>query len=153
MDATHLDNTAYETRLRFLQGEEEEAVLSSSEIIRTTCKVYGSIFLVLFVIFLVARQRHPGVYNIKKTYPKLYVPLAENFFGPLVWCWKVFQIPYQDIADQCGMDAGEYLGGCVMNCHCGFNNSFVLTMSVAFPYFLFPKSQRRPFAFWSLVPS
>jgi len=94
--------------LRFLQttGEEgEEAPLSSSEILKTTCKIYGIIFLVLFCLYLIVRDRYPSIYNIKKSYEKLNTPIADDFFGPLSWMWKVFQVPYEDIIVQCGMDA------------------------------------------------
>ena len=38
------------------------AGLTDTEVIRTTCKLYGSVFLILFVIFLVVRKAYPGVY-------------------------------------------------------------------------------------------
>jgi hypothetical protein len=95
---------------RIVQEGGEEPVLSSSAILRTTCKVYGSMFVVLFALYLLVRSRYPGVYNVKRSYPTLHIPIAEDFFGPLSWCWKVFQINHQDIADQCGMDAGKFVG-------------------------------------------
>ena len=39
------------------------AGLTDTEVIRTTCKLYGSIFLILFLIFLVVRKAFPGAYT------------------------------------------------------------------------------------------
>ena len=79
--------------------------LTDTEVIRTTCKLYGSIFLVLFIVFLVVRQAYPGVYNLKKTYQHLHIPLASRPYGIISWMWSVFVVQYDDIAEQCGMDA------------------------------------------------
>ena len=38
------------------------AGLTDTEVLRTTCKLYGSIFLALFVVFLVVRKAFPGTY-------------------------------------------------------------------------------------------
>lgn len=82
-----------------------ESYTTDTEIIKTTCKIYGSIFLVLFVIFLFVRRRYPRVYNIKKSFRKLNTPVAEDAFGIISWIWKVFTVNYDDISEQCGMDA------------------------------------------------
>jgi len=34
--------------------------LTDAEVLRTTCKLYGSIFLILFIIFLIFRKAFPG---------------------------------------------------------------------------------------------
>ena len=39
------------------------AGLTDTEVIRTTCKLYGSIFLILFIVFLVVRKAFPGAYT------------------------------------------------------------------------------------------
>ena len=46
-----------------------------------------------------------GVYNLKKSYEHLYIPLASRPFGMFSWMWSVFIVQYDDIAEQCGMDA------------------------------------------------
>ena len=38
------------------------AGLTDTEVIRTTCRIYGSIFLILFIVFLVVRKAFPGTY-------------------------------------------------------------------------------------------
>ena len=39
------------------------AGLTDTEVLRTTCKLYGSVFLVLFLIFLIVRKAYPGAYT------------------------------------------------------------------------------------------
>ena len=46
-----------------------------------------------------------GVYNLKKSYEHMYIPLASRPFGMFSWMWSVFIVQYDDIAEQCGMDA------------------------------------------------
>jgi hypothetical protein len=98
-------------KFRYLQdsssGGEDEQPLSSSQILRATCKIYGSIFLVLFVLYLFVRGKYPHIFNIKRYHDNLKVPIADNPFGFLSWMWNVFKIPYHDIVEHCGMDAGK----------------------------------------------
>lgn len=66
---------------RLLQANfTETAALTDTEILRTTCKLYGSIFAILFFLFLPARNMKPEVFNLKKTYPELATPVAEVSF-------------------------------------------------------------------------
>ena len=66
---------------RLLQANfTETAALTDTEILRTTCKLYGSIFAILFFLFLLVRNMKPEVFNLKKTYPELATPLAEVSF-------------------------------------------------------------------------
>ena len=58
----------------------ETAALTDTEILRTTCKLYGSIFAILFFLFLLVRNMKPEVFNLKKTYPELATPVAEVSF-------------------------------------------------------------------------
>ena len=58
----------------------ETAALTDTEILRTTCKLYGSIFAILFFLFLLVRNMKPEVFNLKKTYPELATPIAEVSF-------------------------------------------------------------------------
>lgn len=63
---------------RLLQANfTETAALTDTEILRTTCKLYGSIFAILFFLFLLVRNMKPEVFNLKKTYPELATPVAE----------------------------------------------------------------------------
>jgi hypothetical protein len=63
---------------RFLQANfTETSSLTDTEILRTTCKLYGSIFAILFILFLIVRNMKPEIFNIKKTYKDLSTPVAE----------------------------------------------------------------------------
>ena len=63
---------------RFLQANFTETTsLTDTEILRTTCKLYGSIFAILFILFLIVRNMKPEVFNLKKTYKDLSTPVAE----------------------------------------------------------------------------
>ena len=68
--------------------------------------MYGSIFAVLFLLFIIVRPRYPHVYNLEKTFPAIHssVAVADDSFGPFSWC-RGFGVSYEDIRDQCGMDA------------------------------------------------
>ena len=66
---------------RLLQANfTETAGLTDTEILRTTCKLYGSIFAVLFVLFLLVRNMKPEIFNLKKTFRELSTPVAEVRF-------------------------------------------------------------------------
>ena len=77
---------------RLLQANfTETAALTDTEILRTTCKLYGSIFAILFFLFLLVRNMKPEVFNLKKTYPELATPVAEVSF----LCWTHMRLcPY-----------------------------------------------------------
>lgn len=79
--------------------------LTDTETLRHASIFYLSMFAVLFLLFLLLRPFFPRAYNLKKTYPALYAPVADNAFGYVNWMWKVFSVESNDIRDQCGMDA------------------------------------------------
>ena len=54
---------------------------------------------------IAATSNSAGVYNLKKSYEHMYIPLASRPFGMFSWMWSVFIVQYDDIAEQCGMDA------------------------------------------------
>ena len=109
------DGDFHET-LRLLQEDETtnstnsttSDELTQTAIIRTTCLIYVSIFGALFLLFLAVRNFNPGVYNIKKSHPenaKLNNEIANDFYGPISWIWKIYNVDYDEICEQCGMDA------------------------------------------------
>jgi hypothetical protein len=81
------------------------ATSSQTELIKNTCKLYLSIFAALFIVFLLVRHRYPRVYNFKESFPAFHTPVADDFFGGFSWMYKVFTVSYDDIREQCGMDA------------------------------------------------
>mmetsp|Transcript_22933 Transcript_22933/g.48365 ORF Transcript_22933/g.48365 Transcript_22933/m.48365 type:complete len:993 (-) Transcript_22933:374-3352(-) len=96
---------------RFLQDNStndngtSDNILTDTETIRNTCLIYGSIFAALFLVYLFVRSRYPQIYNPKKTYPVLHVPIADDSFGFISWIYNIFEIDSEDIREQCGMDA------------------------------------------------
>ena len=127
--------------------------ITQTEMIRNACLIYGSVFIALFILFIIVRPCYPKIYNIKKSYPKLqqlHQPINEgdgregetrideneyhtvdndnnlpninddinssptnnnteavcnNSYGILSWLYKIYDITYDEICDQCGVDA------------------------------------------------
>jgi len=123
--------------------------------IRNACLLYGSIFIALFILFIIVRPCYPRIYNIKKSYPKLQLlhrakenedeggdreggdrideneyhtvdndnnnspnvnddinsssnnteAVCNNSYGILSWIYKIYDVSYDSICDQCGVDA------------------------------------------------
>jgi hypothetical protein len=79
---------------------------TDSEIIRETFRVYGSIYLLFFLLFCVFRKTFPKLYNIRSWVPELKCNLAiTQNYGFFSWSWKVFYITDDELLDNCGMDA------------------------------------------------
>ena len=74
-------------------------------VLRSTCKVYGSIFLGLFTVFCFLRQRYPLLYNVRSWAPELKCDLAMDQHGFIRWLWELYFVKDDVILDQCGMDA------------------------------------------------
>ena len=85
--------------------EEDGGSNDTSQVLRTTFRLYGIIFLVLFCIYCFVRWRYPGTYNVRNTYEHLKCKLAANPYGFLSWIWGVFFISDHDLFEQCGLDA------------------------------------------------
>ncbi|KAL7542895.1 hypothetical protein ACHAWF_007273 [Thalassiosira exigua] len=104
-------------------------VLTETAILQQTCAVYGSASLALFVAFLIVRPLFPRVYNPKKAFPAHRVALADDPFGRLSWTWRVFGASYDDIREQCGMDAVTTVRmlefGAKASLVCVFNSTFL----------------------------
>jgi len=154
-----------QTITRLLQDEDDNSnnttdddnnsasTITQTEMIRNACILYGSIFIALFILFIIVRPCYPKVYNIKKSYPKLQqlhreeeerdreggdrideheyhtvdndnnLPninndissspinnnnteaVCNNSYGILSWIYKIYDVSYDSICDQCGVDA------------------------------------------------
>jgi hypothetical protein len=80
-------------------GANEGSVLASS------LKVYGSIFLVLFTLFLCLRRKYARYFNVRSWSPKIRCELADDPHGLIRWVWELYFVKDEDILEQCGMDA------------------------------------------------
>ncbi len=79
---------------------------NDSEIIASTFRIYGSLYLVFFLSFCYLRKRLPRYFNIRSWVPELKTDLATNTeYGFVSWTWKVFQFTDDDLIETCGMDA------------------------------------------------
>lgn len=79
---------------------------NDGQALRDTLRVYGSVFLVLFIIFVILRRLYPRHYNIRSWSPKINkCELAEDQHGLIRWMWKLYFVKDDAILEQCGMDA------------------------------------------------
>ena len=73
--------------------------------LRNTLRVYGSIFLVLLLLFCFLRRKYPRAYNLRSWIEENKTVLADEQFGFLSWMWRLFFVSDSDMLDECGMDA------------------------------------------------
>jgi hypothetical protein len=117
---------------RNLQDSKIDAVPSSvtpTEIIASTFKIYGSIFLICFALFLALRSKFPLVYTFNSRAINQMTPLSKHRYGPVKWMYKIFTYSDDEIFTHCGMTAIVYLRflrlGFKLSC-VGIFNSFYL---------------------------
>lgn len=91
-------------RLEEKDDGESANEFNDGETLRTTMRVYGSLYLVLLVIFCFVRRRYRA-YSIRNWAPKLKCDLASEQHGWISWMWRLYVLPEDDILDNCGMDA------------------------------------------------
>jgi hypothetical protein len=81
---------------------------NDSQIIRQTLRLYGCIYLAIFLGFCYVRQKFPNLFNIRAwvDYGDLKCELAQTqTYGFFSWTWKVFQVNDDQLLHNCGMDA------------------------------------------------
>lgn len=79
---------------------------TNTEVLVSTIKIYGSIYLALTAAFCVVRKLYPRLFNIRSWVPGLQCDLAKNSnYGWVSWLWEVFYVDDDDVMEQCGMDA------------------------------------------------
>ena len=103
--------------MRHLENGFEVEDLSGTpmhEVIITSLKVYGSLFAVLFVVFLLGRHYYPKAFLVLRDSEEDATDLSRNTFGPISWMWKVFGIGDEEIFEECGMDAVSTCCGCIL---------------------------------------
>lgn len=106
-------------RMRFLQANSTTSsssclsvtndttttVTSDVQVIRNTLRIYGSLYLVLIILFCLFRTRFPKTYNVRNWVPELRIDLAKRHYSSIDWFWKLWWIPDDEFREQCGMDA------------------------------------------------
>lgn len=83
---------------------EDVSDLPMHEVLFTSLEVYGSLFAVCFVLFLIGRWIYPQGYLILRNKGE-HTGLSQNTFGPLSWMYHVFRVDDEEILKDCGMDA------------------------------------------------
>jgi Late exocytosis, associated with Golgi transport len=73
--------------------------------IRNTLRIYGTLFVVIILVFSYLRQKFPRLYNIRSWVEHIQTPLADRQFGYLSWMYKVYLVTDAEMLDECGMDA------------------------------------------------
>ena len=80
-----------------------------SDVLRSTLRVYGSIFLFVFSLFCHLRRRFPRTYCVRGWASHVKIDLANDQHGIINWVWRVWRVSNDDIRDECGLDALCYL--------------------------------------------
>ena len=95
---------------RFLEeeGADDDAPPSDPDdtnSLRNTLRLYGSIFVVLFLLFCFLRQKYPNVYQVRGVYDKEYkTDLAKDKHGFFSWVRFLWNIDDDTLLEEIGMD-------------------------------------------------
>jgi hypothetical protein len=73
--------------------------------LRNTLRIYGSLFIVVLVVFCYLRKKFPKVYNLRTWVPHIESPLAKKQYGFFSWIYKLYLLTNTELLDECGMDA------------------------------------------------
>lgn len=85
---------------------EDYATSTDTEIIKETFRVYGSMYLFIFLLFSFLRIKYPRLFNLRSWVPEFSSELAmKQNYGFVSWCWQVYYVSDDDLLDACGMDA------------------------------------------------
>lgn len=82
-----------------------EESYNDAQTIRNTLRIYGTMFVVMLLVFSHLRKKFPRVYNTRSWVGSIQTPLAERQFGYLSWIWNVYLVSDSEMLDECGMDA------------------------------------------------
>lgn len=89
--------------------DEELENISTTALIASTFKYFGSIFGGCFLLFLILRARFPSVYTFNSVRNGSNNQLALERHGHVEWIWKIFKYTDDEIFQNCGMSAMIYL--------------------------------------------
>ena len=85
--------------------QEENEVISDSEVLRETFRIYGPLFAIVWLLLCYLKKRRPNAFNVRSWMPTLQCDLAKQQYGFLSWSWRVYRVSDDDVLKQCGMDA------------------------------------------------
>jgi len=78
---------------------------NDGQVLRATFVVYGSVLLVVFLLFCYVRRRFPRAYNLRNWVDDLKTPIAANQYGFFSWMWQLNAVTEDEILSECGLDA------------------------------------------------
>lgn len=84
---------------------EDLSGLSMLEVLRSSLRLYGSIFAVMFTVFLLGRKFYPKAYFVLESSEDEATELCKERHGTFSWMWKVFRVTDDELFEYCGMDA------------------------------------------------
>lgn len=95
---------------RILEDAEgaEEIVPTSpndAQVLLTTIAIYGTLFVVIWLLFCFLRLQFPRAYNVRSWAKEIKCKLAQNQYGFFSWTWELYDIPEKQLMDQCGLDS------------------------------------------------
>jgi hypothetical protein len=86
-------------------GSKEPLDPDDTNSLRNTLRLYGSIFVVLFLLFCFLRQKFPNVYQVRGVYDKEYkTDLAKDKYGFFSWVWHLWNIDDEILMEEIGLD-------------------------------------------------
>jgi hypothetical protein len=111
--------------------DDSSRVLNEGETLRNTVRFYGSILLVIWLLFCWLRLKYPRPFTIRRWTPRpeLKTRLAVDQYGFFSWAWMLNTLTDDEILDHCGLDALCFLRTLSMGykiCLLGVFNSYVL---------------------------
>ena len=80
-------------------------ITNSTQVLKDSLRVYGSIFICGFTVYCYLRKRIPRTYAVRQWVPHCKTPLAENQFGYISWLWKVYSFNTDQLRETIGLDA------------------------------------------------
>jgi hypothetical protein len=77
---------------------------NDSEKLRSTFQVYGSLFVVLFLIYCTLRKVYPKAFTIRNWAEGHKTWIAEDQYGYFSWLWHVLSVDDDTFLEECNMD-------------------------------------------------
>ena len=78
---------------------------NATQVLESSLRVYGSIFLCGFIVYCILRKHIPRTYAVRQWVPEHKTPLARDQFGYFNWLWKVFSFSQVDLLETISLDA------------------------------------------------
>ena len=98
-------NPELESAILLEDSDDQGTSFNDSQVLRDTMMVYGSIMVVIILVFCWARRRFPKVYNLRNWVDPIKSNLAQDQHGFFSWMWKVYMVTEDELWEECGMDA------------------------------------------------